>query len=193
MPIQDIISKYNIVKIFKIPSLMILHFSLVTFNVKYGKNIRGNRIFLKNKGKIIIGDRVNLNSYPGGEPYKTGLQCHCKESVIYIGNDCNLNGTMIHCRTSVTIGNFCMFGPGSKIVDNDSHRVSIGIEERRKSPNSAPILIKDNVWVGMNSLILKNVTIGKNSIIAAHSVVTKSIPENVLVAGNPAKIIKKIS
>ncbi len=86
-----------------------------------------------------------------------------------------------------------MFGPGSKIVDNDSHRVSIDVEERRKLPNSAPILIEENVWVGMNSLILKGVTIGKNSIVAAHSVVTKHVPENVLVAGNPAKIIKNLT
>lgn len=180
-------------RIFKILHLMGLHAKMKFYRVKYGKKIRGNRVVLKNEGKIIIGDRVSLNSFPGEEPYKTGLQCHCKESVISIGNDCNLNGTMIHCRTSVSIGNFCMFGPGSKIVDNDSHRLSIDVKERRKPPNSAPILIEDNVWVGMNSLILKGVKIGKNSIVAAYSVVTKPVPENVLVAGNPAKIIKKLS
>jgi len=162
------------------------------FGVKYGKDIRGNRVFLKNKGKITIGNRVNLNSYPGGETYRTGLQTHCEESVISINNDCILNGIMIHCRTSVSIGRFCLFGPGSKIVDNDSHRISTDIKERRKAPNGAPVVIEDNVWVGMNSSILKGVTIGKNSIVAAHSVVTKAVPENVLVAGIPAKVIKKL-
>ena len=86
-----------------------------------------------------------------------------------------------------------MFSPGSKLVDNDSHRISIDISERRKPPNSAPIIIHDNVWVGMNSLILKGVEIGQNSIVAAHSVVTRNVPENTLVAGNPAKIIKTLT
>lgn len=180
-------------KLLKIPYLLSLHLKLKLYGVKYGRKVRGNRVMLKNVGKIQIGNRVSLNSYPGGDPHKTSLQTHCKDSLILIGDNCNLNGTMIHCRTTVTLGSYCLFGPGSKIVDNDSHRVSIDIAERRKSPNGAPVLIEDNVWVGMNSLILKGVTIGKNSIVAAHSVVTKNVPENVLVAGNPAKIIKSLT
>ena len=179
-------------KILKIPSLISLHIRLKLHRVNYGKKIRGNRPVIKNCGEIYLGDRVSLNSFPGGELCKTGLQCHLKDSKIKIGNDCNLNGVMIHCRTTVNIGKFCMFGPGSKVVDNDSHRVSIDIEERRKAPNSAPITIEDNVWIGMNSLVLKGVNIGSNSIVAAHSVVTKNVPENVIVAGNPAKIIKQL-
>ncbi len=93
-------------------------------------------------------------------------------------------------RAKVKIGDFCMFGPGSKLVDNNSHRTSIDIKERRKPPNSDPITIGKNVWLGMNSLILKGVTIGDNAIIAAYSVVTKDVPANILVAGNSAKIKK---
>lgn len=170
-----------------------MHLKLKIHGVSYGKKIRGNRVILKNEGKINIGNMVTLNSYPDGEIYKTGLQAHCKNSVISIGDKCKLNGTMIHCRTSVKIGDFCMFGPGTQIIDNDSHRISIDVEERRKAPISSPVIIEDNVWVGMNSLILKGVKIKKNSIIAAHSVVTKDVPENTLMGGNPAKIIKKLS
>lgn len=156
----------------------------------YGKNLGGNRVVLKNVGKIKLGNKVFLNSYPDGDLYRTGLFTHYKNAMISIGDNCIFNGTIIHCNTKVSIGSFCMFGPGTKIVDNDSHRISTDISERRKSSNSIPIYIGDNVWVGMNSLILKGVSIGKNSIVGAHSVVTKNIPENVLVAGNPAKIIK---
>ena len=177
----------------KILYLFQLHVRLRMQKVTYGKNLRGNRISLKNVGKIEIGNGVSLNSFPDGDVYRTGLLTHYKSAVILIGNNCNLNGTIIHCNSKVSIGSYCMFGPGTKIVDNDSHRLSIDIIERRKAANSIPIYIEDNVWVGMNSLILKGVRIGENSVVAAHSVVTKDIPKNVLVAGNPAKIIKQLT
>jgi maltose O-acetyltransferase len=56
---------------------------------------------------------------------------------------------------------------------------------------SDPVIIGDNVWIGERAIILKGVNIGDNAIVAAGSVVTKSIPNNSLVAGNPAKIIKQ--
>lgn len=55
------------------------------------------------------------------------------------------------------------------------------------------VTIKDNVWIGGNSVILPNVTVGSNSVIAAGSVVTKDVPEWTVVAGNPAKVIRKIT
>jgi acetyltransferase-like isoleucine patch superfamily enzyme len=58
---------------------------------------------------------------------------------------------------------------------------------------SSPIFIEDDVWIGFNSTILKGVTIGKGSIIGASSVVTKDVPPNTIVAGNPAIIIRKIN
>lgn len=54
------------------------------------------------------------------------------------------------------------------------------------------IVIEDNVWIGMEALILGGVTIGENSVVAARSVVTKDVPANCLVAGIPAKVVKKI-
>jgi len=56
-----------------------------------------------------------------------------------------------------------------------------------------PITINDNVWIGGSATVLPGVTIGKNSIVGAGSVVTKDVPENVIVAGNPARIIREIT
>ena len=58
--------------------------------------------------------------------------------------------------------------------------------------NDKRVIIGKNVWIGMNSLILKNVTIGDNSIIGAGSVVVKDVPKNTIAAGNPAKVIKDL-
>lgn len=83
-----------------------------------------------------------------------------------------------------------MFGPGTVICDNDSHKVSKDPLLRRTKPVSKPIVIEENVWVGMNCIIMKGVTIGKNAIVAAGSVVVKDIEANNVVGGNPAKCIK---
>ena len=56
----------------------------------------------------------------------------------------------------------------------------------------SPVVIGDNVWIGAHSTILAGVTVGKNAVIAAGSVVTKNVPENAVVAGVPAKVIKNI-
>jgi acetyltransferase-like isoleucine patch superfamily enzyme len=63
---------------------------------------------------------------------------------------------------------------------------------KRRLVSKGPIIIKKNVWIGERAIILPNVSIGENSIVAANAVVTKSVPENVIVAGIPARIIKNI-
>jgi len=57
---------------------------------------------------------------------------------------------------------------------------------------TAPVKIADNVWIGMNAVILKGVTIGENSVVAAGAVVTKPIPPNTVVAGNPAVVVRQL-
>ncbi len=146
-----------------------------------------------NRGKIILGDHVFLNSNPGGELFRTGLMAYFPTSRIEIGDDCSLNGTLIHARNHVLIGKKCLFGPGTIILDNDSHNTSVDPEIRRSGPvNESPVVIGNNVWVGMRSIIMKGVHIGDNSIIAAGSIVTKDVPSNQLFGGNPAKFIKTL-
>lgn len=174
----------------KAPGLAVLRAQLTIHGVGYGSGLRGNRISLKSVGTISVGRRVTLQSYPNGEAARTGLRTDRPEASIRIGDNCLVNGTMIFSMSSVTIGDNCMFGPGAKVVDNDSHRPSADSVTRRLAPASAPIVINDNVWIGMNALILKGVEIGRNSIVAAGAVVTKDVPENVLVAGNPARVVK---
>lgn len=64
--------------------------------------------------------------------------------------------------------------------------------EERKFTHGAPIVVGRNVWIGSNATILQGVTIGDNAVVAAGAVVTHDVPENTIVGGVPAKVIKKI-
>ena len=109
-------------------------------------------------------------------------------ATIEIGNNCGFSGTVIGAFKSIYIGNNVRCGANTLITDSDWH-----LNDNRINPKPLPIIIEDNVWLGINVVVMKGVTIGKNSIIGANSVVTKSIPSNVIAAGNPCKIIKRIT
>lgn len=88
----------------------------------------------------------------------------------------------------IEIGSNFLFAPGIKIISANHN-----IYNHEISEPADKIIIGNNVWVGTNAIILPSVIIGDNCIIGAGSVVTKSFPEsNLIIAGNPAKIIKKI-
>lgn len=109
---------------------------------------------------------------------------------IRVGNYCVINpGVRITSASSVTIGNNCMLAMYVYLMDLDGH----DLYHRVFAPGStAPIVLEDNVWVCDSAVICKGVTIGKNSVVAARAVVTKDVPSNVVVGGNPAKIIKHL-
>jgi acetyltransferase-like isoleucine patch superfamily enzyme len=180
-------------KIKFLPKYIYTIIKLVIHGVKFNYKVLGNSFYINNKGQINLGSSVYLTSFPNGTIYRTALSTYYPEALLTIGNNCNINGTVIHCNEKVTIGNFCMFGPGTVICDNDSHRIVLNREIRNSKALSKPIVIKDNVWIGMNCLIMKGVTIGANSIVAAGSIVTKDIPNNCLFGGNPAKLIKELT
>lgn len=87
----------------------------------------------------------------------------------------------------VVIGDFTMFGPGVQIL-TPMHPLDAGL--RREQEYGKPIEIGSDVWVGGGALILAGVRIGSRSVIGAGSVVTRDIPEGVLAAGNPCRIIR---
>ena len=126
---------------------------------------------------------------------------------IDIGKDCYIGeGTRLWSADSIKIGNRVFISHNVNIHDSNSHSIN---PELRYSHflaimstghprtndfdiQSKPIFIEDDVWIGFNSTILKGVKISKGSVVAACSVVTKDVPEFVIVAGNPATIVKEI-
>jgi len=98
------------------------------------------------------------------------------------------NGVWIRSALLVSIGNDCNIGPRVMIMDNDAHEI-----EGKHIPGGEmeSVIIEDNVWIGAGAIILKGVHIGKNSIVGAGSVVTTHISQNMIVAGNPVRSIRK--
>lgn len=114
---------------------------------------------------------------------------------IEIGDGFGISGTTIYSTSSITIGKNATIGANCKIIDNDFH--PLDPEQRRLNLNEEytlrkPIKIGDNCFIGMNSIILKGTTLGDNVVVGAGSVVHGQFPDNCIIAGNPAKIIRRI-
>lgn len=146
------------------------------------------------KGRVVVHDRVSFG-YQLAPRMGNGavlLQARTPAALIEIGTHTRLsNNVSIIACTAVTLGEECLIGDGVSIMDSDFHRVEPA--RRRETPeNDAPVSIGRNVWLGNRVMVLKGVSIGDNSVIAAGAVVTRSIPENCLAAGNPARVIRSI-
>jgi maltose O-acetyltransferase len=91
----------------------------------------------------------------------------------------------------ITIGDNCSIAPGVHIY-TATHPIEA--HERRKGPEyGRPVIIGNDVWIGGKAVINPGITIGNNVVIASGSIVTRDVPDNVVVGGNPAKIIKQLS
>lgn len=129
-----------------------------------------------------------------GEPdnrVKIGVWGHEPDrGQITIGDNVLISpGTRISAAEQILIGDSVMMANGVYITDSDWH----GIYDRTKPSEAVtPVIIGDNVWLGDRCTVLKGVTIGENSIVAACAVVTQDVPANVVVAGNPAKVVKHL-
>ena len=148
--------------------------------------------------------------FPGN--IKIGNHCEIAGSLISqddgritIG-DCTMirENSIIGSICNITIGSYVIISNNIHIYDNNNHPTDPAARKemckqdfhgdcwRWKYSEYAPVVIKDNVWIGERSTILKGVTIGEGAIVASNSVVTKDVPPYSIVAGNPAKVVKKI-
>ncbi|GHT33570.1 hypothetical protein AGMMS49574_19510 [Bacteroidia bacterium] len=114
---------------------------------------------------------------------------------ITIGNNCGISGSTIYSMEEITIGNNVIIGGNCKIVDNDFHPLDC----YKRNPQSIndigkkKIIIGDGCFIGANSIVLKGTELGYNCVVGAGSVVCGKFPDNVIIAGNPAKVIKQNS
>lgn len=142
-------------------------------------------------------------SFVYGQKFTTGYGCRFdldgNKKTLFIGNDCRI-GDYVHivaCE-KVEIGSDCLFA--SKIFISDTNHGAYDNSDKSSRPKvtpndrtlvTNPVKIGDNVWIGDNVVVLPGVEIGDGCIIGANSVVTHKVSKNSIVAGTPAKCIKK--
>lgn len=110
---------------------------------------------------------------------------------VSIQKDCHIGAI-----NKIIIGNNVLLASKVYISDHSHGEISqkafLLPPAQRKLYSKGIVIIEDNVWLGEGVVVLPNVTIGENSIVGANAVVTKSVPKNCVVAGNPARIIREI-
>lgn len=148
-------------------------------------------------GSIIgIGKGTTFNSSPLSN--LLGLYQRCIVVARYggrvcIGERCGISGSTIYSMDSVSIGNDVLIGGNCKIIDNDFHPLSTGDRGQRTEDRIGKRAIKvgNGCFIGANSILLKGTELGKNCVVGAGSVVCGKFPDNVILGGNPARIIKE--
>lgn len=177
-------------------------------NVKYGKNLllKGAPvIFNKSGANLIIGDNVTVKSSflsnLVGLYSRTIIVTRASGAEIVIGDNVGISGATIYARSRIEIGENTCIGGNSKILDNDFHPIEVETRNRLmnnpKGGNSdlipaKPIIIGRNCFIGCNSIILKGTVLGDGCVVGAGAVVAGQFENNCVIAGNPARIIKKL-
>jgi acetyltransferase-like isoleucine patch superfamily enzyme len=149
--------------------------------------------YLQGKGRIVLGERVRLSgksSFGFGRPIGVMPELVIGDGT-FVGHGCGFS-----VGRSVRIGKHCLLAGGVHVFDMDGHPLDAA-ERRAGKPTPAdaiaPVVIGDDVWVGAGAYILKGVTVGDRAIVAAKAVVTKDVPSDCVVAGNPARVVKELA
>lgn len=170
--------------------------------VTLGKMVKFHGVPIVSMAKnstIFIGDRAVICSDSRftalGVNHPTVLRTLNAGAKIVIGNDCGISGGSICAVHLVHIGAECLLGANVSLSDTDFHPIAASRRRFANNINEIPfsrVYIEDNVFIGMDSTILKGVHVGSNSVVGARSIVTRDVPPNTITAGNPSKTIKRL-
>ncbi|HRZ75298.1 MAG TPA: acyltransferase [Flavobacterium sp.] len=184
---------------YKIKQLLFVEVRILKFKLlsdcknTVGKPNLYHPLLLKGKGSISFGNNVQIGvvASPNYFSHYAYLEARESNSAIQIGNNVSINNAFSAVAFSkILIGDNVLIGTNCSLMDNDAHHLASN--KRHESSISKEIVIENNVFIGSNVTILKGVTIGENTVIGNGSVVTKSIPKNVIAAGNPAHVIREL-
>ena len=169
--------------------------------VKFGKNLNlyGIPVIFKKKGsQLSIGENCTIKSSflsnLVGLSQRTIIVSRTEEAKINIGNNVGISGATIYARKSISIGDNTLIGGNVKIFDNDFHPIEVEARniDDKDAIRTREVVIGKDCFIGCNTLILKGTKIGDGSVVGAGSVVCGQFPGGVVIAGNPAKVIKML-
>lgn len=164
------------------------------------KPLVNQRIVLKGKGLSRFGDRVifGWKDSPSFASTYSYIEARRKNSHINIerdcifNNDCSIVSEHENDSPSISIGARSIFGPRFRCYDNDFHGIRAKDRHSQPAIKTAPIKIGEDCFFGEACFVLKGVELGDRCVVGAGSVVTTSFPSDSIIAGNPAKLIRKI-
>jgi acetyltransferase-like isoleucine patch superfamily enzyme len=177
---------------------VIMNFRLFLVNATVGKGaIFFGKTYLQvhPSGNLTCGDNSVFRS--SEQSNSIGVKQRCFLSVgrnarLSIGDNCGFSGSVINAMHSISIGSRVMLGANVTIADSDRHPINAKERAAGDGGVCAPVVIGDDVWVGMNTVILKGSIIGNNVVIGANSLVSGQIPDNCIAVGSPARVVKML-
>jgi acetyltransferase-like isoleucine patch superfamily enzyme len=164
-----------------------------------GWRIFGMPVFQLHRGSTLrLGDGLQLRSWRSSNPlipnHPVVFATRTAEAVIQVGVDCGMTGATLVAASRIELGNRVVVGANATIIDTDFHPIDpIRRREDMNDGASAPICIEDDVFIGMNAIILKGVRLGAGCAVGAASVVAHDVPSGAVVAGNPARVVSTTS
>ena len=150
------------------------------------------------RSQIRIGQGMNLRSTPRSNPlgpnHPVIISTRRAGALLTIGDDFGMTGGSLVCDERISIGDRVWVGANAVITDTDFHPLDPQLRRARPlDAATAPVEIGDDVFIGMNALILKGVRIGERAVVGAGSVVSRAVPAGAIVAGNPARVIGEVA
>lgn len=164
--------------------------------------------------RVYPGAQIQPNNRQLSESITVGPNSHIRGQLftfghggrITMGSYCYVgDNSKLWSAVALTIGDRVLIGHNSSVFDSDTHPLNPAARHRqyvdiisKGHPSlidlrEEPVIIEDDVWIGCNVVVLKGVTIGRGAVVGAGSVVTKDVPPHVIVAGNPARVVRELS
>ena len=174
---------------------------LKLMHIEYGKGLvlKGVPvIFNQKKARIELGENVVIKSSflsnLVGLYQRTIIVTRTGEAQIRIGNNVGISGATIYARSCVEIGDNTCIGGNTKILDNDFHPLEIEARNQdiKEKIGTKPVKIGKDCFIGCNALILKGTQLGDGCVVGAGAVVSGCFEAGSVIAGNPAKCIRKM-
>jgi len=178
--------------------LLRLYFALHGVPWGSGWRIYGLPIIQRHRwSRISIGGEFEMRnsraSSPLGVQHPCILATRSSAAVIEIGSRVGVTGGVICAVRRIAIGDRVMIGANCTIVDTDFHPLdSARRKDQPASGESDPVIIEDDVFLGMHVMVLKGSRVGRGSVVGAGSVVTGEIPPHVIAAGHPARVLRRL-